>query len=128
MGNGAWRGIRRDLAQARSAIYGPVTAANPDEHRETARLIQRGQAVPDARFAAKALAYAHFRMLTNLLAALVWLVFAGLLVWWATRGSSVATGKVLAAAGSLLASVSFFWLADRYRRGAKATATAHPDA
>jgi len=87
------------LAQARSALYGPVTAANPDEHRETARLIQRGQAVPDARFAAKALAYAHFRMLTNLLAALVWLVFAGLLVWWATRGSSVATGKVLAAAG-----------------------------
>jgi hypothetical protein len=113
------------LARLRSVLYGPNSGGNPHDQREIARRIERGQAVPDARLAAKALAFARFRTATNLVSALFLLLWTGVWAWRLTHGSSAEIGNALAAAGCLLVSGLFFWQAVRCRRGAKATAEAH---
>lgn len=116
---------RPERRRWRYLAYGPIADADRDDRWDIAWTIQRGQAVTEDRLVAQALAYARFRSRVYLTLALIYLPLVGFLAFRASSGYWIAIAFALGAVSMLGASGMFFWLADRCRRGAKATVQAH---
>lgn len=116
---------RPDRWHWRYLVYGPIADADRDDQWDIAWAIQRGQAVTEERLVGQALAYARFRSRVYRTLALCYLPLVGFLAFRASSGYWIAIAAVLGAVAMLGASAMFFWLADRCRRGAKATLQAH---
>lgn len=106
--------------------YGPVTDVPRADREKIAYLIQRGRPVTDECLVASALAYARFRARAGAVLGFVFLPLAVIEAFAALSPSGFP--RILYAVsggGYLLVGTAWLWLADRCRRGARATTDVH---